>query len=536
LSQKAKYRLRSLKQGTTVFWATGWVISAVVPLVLIGNSGNRLLLAQEPTCVFFVLESAGLLCMEEATGALSAQEASGGAVSEETEARSENSAKEDAVHSMPAEAEASESAETTDPVVQMVTELLQDPDRDMRALGLQQIREGVGGPDATQVFVRLLPKLSPEMQAGVIEALGSRKDKSARAAILERLESSFTPVRVASLRALSELGEAEDVPRIARYLAAAEAPELQAAKECLSRLPARGTDEQLAKLLPETSDEVAAAILEILTARNARQLMPMILPLARGQSPRVRMAALSSIRQLGDQSVISSLIEIAGAAPAGPERWVAQLALETVCAREPERALPLVLEAWPKADSHTQILLLHALARIGGLPALGKIVEATQSPEPDVATEAKRLLCLWPDAEAIAAMRSLAERDDSLRTRALVIRGFVRLASSLNEQKEAALLLQEAWQLAQRPEERRLVLAGIARVADPSLLPLVTEALQDANVREEAASALLSLAPNVPKIELGETLRKFRPAAESIRSPWIKEKLDALLSESWSNR
>ena len=65
-------------------------------------------------------------------------------------------------------------------LLQMIVELVSDSDRDMRALGLQRVREEAPGEAATKRFVELLPKLPPDAQAGLLEALGERGDAVAR--------------------------------------------------------------------------------------------------------------------------------------------------------------------------------------------------------------------------------------------------------------------------------------------------------------------------------------------------------------------
>ena len=78
--------------------------------------------------------------------------------------------------------------EPDDAVIQMVADLVGDPDRDMRALGYQQIREEMPGEAATKKFAQLLPSLTPKARAGLLEALGDRGDPAALEAVLASVE------------------------------------------------------------------------------------------------------------------------------------------------------------------------------------------------------------------------------------------------------------------------------------------------------------------------------------------------------------
>ena len=67
-----------------------------------------------------------------------------------------------------------------DELIDLVAQLLSDSDKDMRALGLEQIRTKVPGEAATQKFAAQLPKLAPDVQVELISALTDRRDAAAR--------------------------------------------------------------------------------------------------------------------------------------------------------------------------------------------------------------------------------------------------------------------------------------------------------------------------------------------------------------------
>ena len=74
-----------------------------------------------------------------------------------------------------------------DDLVQTVSNLVSDKDKDVRALGLEQVRDEVKGPEATRRFAALLPKLAAEAQVGLLGALAERGDAAARPAVLDLL-------------------------------------------------------------------------------------------------------------------------------------------------------------------------------------------------------------------------------------------------------------------------------------------------------------------------------------------------------------
>jgi HEAT repeat protein len=107
-------------------------------------------------------------------------------------------------------------------LVQLVIVLLEDPDKDVRALGFEQVRTAAKGPGATRQFAALLPKLSPEAQAALLGALADRGDPAALPAVRDVLNTSGAePVRVAAIAALAFLGEPDDVRCLLELLSAA---------------------------------------------------------------------------------------------------------------------------------------------------------------------------------------------------------------------------------------------------------------------------------------------------------------------------
>ena len=107
-----------------------------------------------------------------------------------------------------------------DGVVNASIGLLNDKDKDLRAVGLEQVREQAKGKAATKRFAAALPKLAPEAQVGLLDALADRGDREARPAAVAMLKSEDVLVRAAALRALGALGNASDAATLVAKVAA----------------------------------------------------------------------------------------------------------------------------------------------------------------------------------------------------------------------------------------------------------------------------------------------------------------------------
>jgi HEAT repeat protein len=365
-------------------------------------------------------------------------------------------------------------------LVEMIVNLVSDKDRDTRTLGLQQVRDAAKGPAATKQFVDLLPKLPPESQAGLLEALGGRGDRAARPAVLAMLKSDDGQVRAAAVRALGPLGEAADVRLLTPSLAAAGA-EKTAACESLARLGGPEVNAAIVAELKRASPEARAELLGVLAARKARETLPVVLQSAADDDAGVRLAALAALRWLAGEEQGPALVKLLKAAKDDQEQWQAEQALLAVCGHGREACVEAIVAGMTDAGPSAHAALLRVLSRSRGGKALAAIVAATKDPQPEVSKEALRLLANWPDASAVPPLRAIARQAESLRENVVAVQGLIRVASPLKDKPADVDLLVEAMKLARRPEEKRMalgVLQNLAQAKDPQVRQRAQKALQ----------------------------------------------------------
>ena len=127
--------------------------------------------------------------------------------------------------------------------VQTVIDLISDKDKEVRAIGLEQVRDEAKGTEATRRFAAALPKLAADAQVGLLGALAGRGDAAAKPAVIDMLKDSQGEVRAAAIRALGSLGDAGDVPRLVALLA--ETKSQNDAVDALARLKGSGVNAAL---------------------------------------------------------------------------------------------------------------------------------------------------------------------------------------------------------------------------------------------------------------------------------------------------
>ena len=290
-------------------------------------------------------------------------------------------------------------ARADDDVVQTVINLVSDKDKDVRAIGLEQVRDEAKGAEATRRFAALLPKLAPEAQVGLLGALVGRGDAAAKPAVLELLKSSQGEVRATAIRAIGPLGDGSDVPKLIALLG--DEKSQKDAVAALTLLHGDGVNAALCSPLKSAVTPVRVAVVKLLVARHSIDSVPTLLTASKDNDAKVRAAALEALGQLAGPELIAKLAREILDAKDDKSREEAEISLALIARRDPKNtdpALPLLkmMNAMTENEINT---LLPALGRVGGRSALQRVKAAFASADGDRAriAAAATVLCNWPD-------------------------------------------------------------------------------------------------------------------------------------------
>lgn len=410
-------------------------------------------------------------------------------------------------------------ADASDDVIQMVTTLVGDKDKDVRAVGLQQVREEAKGPAATKRFAALLPTLTPAAQAGLLDALADRGDNAARPAVLELLKSPDEQVRAAALRALGALGEAADVPSLVEKLAAAAGPEKTAAQASLVRLPGAAVNAAVVAELKAAKPENRVELLGILVSRRAGDSVPAVLEAAQDADPAVRAAAVTALGQLATAEHMAGLVQLVLKTAAGPDREAVEKAVMFACNRIEDvnsRATAL-LAAFATLSEEDKTALLSTLGRVGGAAVLPTIEAAIANTNPPQHAAGIHALCNWPDASVAPRLMELAQTAAEPGERLLALRALIRVAALPDRQRSDAErldLLKKALALAGRDDERILVVKRARAIRSMESLRFVLPYLDQPDFAQEACATIVELAHHTKLRDPNKA--EFDPALDAV--------------------
>lgn len=405
-----------------------------------------------------------------------------------------------------------------DEIVQMVIGLVSDKDKDLRAVGLQQVREGAKGPAATKQFAALLPKLPPEAQTALLDALADRADQTARPAILEMLKSQEAPVHLAALRALGSLGEVADVPLLVQLLTTVAGPEKSTAQASLARLRGQTVNAAIVAQLKPAKPNLCVELIGVLTARRALDSIPALLTAAEDADPAVRTAGMAALGQLAGPEHVADMLKGVLKAKPGPEREAAEKAVMFVCNRikDPDSRAEPLLAALAKRSEDNRAALLPTLGRVGG-PAAMKIVEAAMADKSAARREAGfQALCLWPDASIAAKVLDLAQTAGDAEHRLLALRALIRVAPLPDQRPPAEKLdlMKKAMTLTTRDEERNLVLKRCSAIRTIESLRFVAPYMEQPAYAQTACATVVELAHHRELREPNKA--EFDPALDAV--------------------
>lgn len=383
---------------------------------------------------------------------------------------------------------AARGAEAVPTLVQAVRDA--SPDLQVEAIA---ILGSMSEPAAAEALTRLLDS-PPNALELIIRALGSRGHTPALAPITRLLGHDQSRVRLAALEAVGSLGDTGIASTLAEAAATSEGHEQQIARISLQQL--RGgqeTDRLLAASLPDSEGSLQAEIIRALANRGAHEVVAPAIQFARADDESVRRESIRALGLLAGENQLPELIALAKAPEIESDQASIESAIGSVFARVPspaDRAAP-VLAALPDSAPDGKAVLIRLMSKAATAETLRTARKALASPNETVRNAAVRTLADWPDPGPIADLRALAMTDSSKTRKVIALRGYIRLASA-TEDPEA--MYRDAAAIAERPDEMKLILAGLGKSGSSRSLDLIDQSLENEALRNEAASAAAQIA------------------------------------------
>lgn len=411
----------------------------------------------------------------------------------------------------------------------LLIDAIKGDDSDLRRSAIEFMTM-VKGKEATGAFVALLPSLSPEAHVLVLRALGARGDSSAARAVTAATRSEHESVRVAALEALGGVGDVSAVPVLAQTAATAGDSEKKVARASLERLRDDDIDSVLIKSINSGDAEVRAEIIRAIAARGVTQTAGELLKAARDDNETVRREAIRALGVLVDVSELDTLVELAMKPKDAKDLPAFEQAIAAVFRRVRSKDLQAapVLAALATAPTDAKPMLVRLL----GKPATPKALEAVRAALKDNSAEVKdaavRTLSDWPNAGPAEELLTLARTSTNQTHKVLALRGYVRMAGMSSN---PAAMYARAMSLAERLEDKKLVLGGLGSADSAQALELVELYLIEDELRNEAAQAVIQIAKRLRQNDPSRTRAAMKNVVSVVKDSRIRRQAQDVINE-----
>jgi len=383
--------------------------------------------------------------------------------------------------------------------VPMLVEQLQSEDKDFFNIGLRVARELSGG-EVAGALVAALDEATLERRAVLILALADRGDAAALPAVREAAASGPTASRIAAIRVLKRMGTAASVPVLLEAAQEADADLAQAALDALADLAGKDVDAELANRLSKAEGAARQVLIQLAGLRRIEAAVPTLLKAADDPDAGIRSAALVALGSTIGHRELPLLIERVVDPKDPADAAAAEQALRAAAQRMPDReaCAATLAGAMSQAEVPAKIKLLEVLSLVGGQKALQAVGAAAKDADPEIQDAGSRLLGEWMGVDAAPVLLDLAKSAKEEKYQIRALRGYIRLARQFDmpEQQRVAIC-RSALEVAERAEEKKLVLEVLERYPSVDTLKLATEAAKDPSIKNEASAAALKIAREI---------------------------------------
>lgn len=386
-----------------------------------------------------------------------------------------------------------------DALVTLIVKLIQNPDREFRAAGLEKIRSSAKGAKATQLFAQQLKTLDPSGQSALLSALADRGDGAARPAVLNLVATSQDEqVRASAIGALGSLGEVADLPLLVKTLSTGTGVEQAATRRSLVQIRGNAINQNLVAEMKSADPGVKAALIETLATRRARDEIPALTAATVDDNGQVRGAAMAALGQIGSAEDIARMIPGVLKAQRGGERDNAERNIAMICARidsEDQRGT-VIIEAIRKAAAADRDELLALAGRIGGRKLINYVGDIASETDPERRKIGIDALSKWPDASVADKLLEIASKTTDPAERRLAFQGYVKISATRDNRSDKQRLdrMKEAMKAAKTPEEKLLVITRTRTAYAVESVRFLLPYVDESEFAQEACESIVEIA------------------------------------------
>jgi HEAT repeat protein len=358
------------------------------------------------------------------------------------------------------------------------------------------------GKDVTLLLAGELSGLPADRQIPTIQNLAKRVDAAALPALYAASKDGQETVRVAAIRAIAEIGNPSATSVLIGLLGDSKQPVAEAAQESLAALQGKEVDAAIMQMLADGTSERRLIAMDLIVRRRMSSAIPALLDVARGSDAKLRIAAVKKLGELAGPDQLPGLFDLLGKAGSPEDLEATEQTLGAVClkAADPAACVGQVEARLAQSQPAQKCALVRVLGAVGGKKALEAVRAAVSDSNAEVHAAAIRALGNWSSVDAADDLLGLAKTAGSPSDKMICLRGYLRLAGQTDVPLDKRLAMcRQAAPLAQKDDEKKLLLAALGTIASVEALDAIAPYLDDAATKEEAATSTVDIADKLLK-------------------------------------
>jgi HEAT repeat protein len=271
----------------------------------------------------------------------------------------------------------------------------------------------------------------------------------------------------------------------------------------LSTLSGEGVDLALVEAMQSASNEIRVALISVLGERRSEIAVPALFEEAVSQDISTAEEAYRSLRDLVSPADLPKLLGLLDNLENDKLRSYAERAVTRAArrAKDPAESTTILLTKLKNVERlATRQSIIRVLGIVGGTDVFAALSDALKDDDASIRDTAIRsavqAVTDWPPDEAERILLNIYTTTDVTAHRRLALQGYVRVMGQMDEE-DAEAVIDKYVKVANHvegPEEKKLLLSGVARVKHAEALTLTDDFFEDKDVHTEAAVAALTIA------------------------------------------
>lgn len=387
--------------------------------------------------------------------------------------------------------------------VPFLMEQLRSGEPAIRNAALLTIRE-IPDDTLTAALNAELPRARPELQSQLLLALADCHNAQTIPAVETLANGANAEVRRTALVVLGQIGPDAAPALLAALQKDQTAEDKSAVLNGLKAVQGAAVDDLLLRALGAAAKPgTRIDLIRLLSARGAVEASGEFLKQAAGPDKEVNLAALSALQTVAGAHELPGLMALIKSCQDDAVRDAAENALAGACSRSagpPPGAEVVFAELKQVAKPAEKNSWIRVLAAVGYAKALPAIEAAASDPDEAVADNALAQLGRWPDPAPMDTLLKAMDAGASPGLRKRALGSVIELAGTAAEEGQApeatiAHWMQQANSKAQSIGEKRKILGILGRLKTVESFRLLAPYLDDPDLRTEAASGVVQIAP-----------------------------------------